>query len=206
MLVAQANLLLLDEPTTHLDIPSNESLEEALRQYAGTLCIITHDRQLINSVANKVLVVRNKAVELYPGNFDDYQRIWARDQGNSSRRQNGRDTVHDEGTKRRKTQEQRRAEAEWRNRFYRESSPLRERLKQLEEEIDRSTALLEHLNDELARPETYRDSARIRTIHGSRQGLKEKTDELTREWESVAVRLDDLECEFEASKPDSSAK
>jgi ATP-binding cassette subfamily F protein 3 len=206
MLVAQANLLLLDEPTTHLDIPSNESLEEALRQYGGTLCIITHDRQLINSVANKVLVIRNKAVELYPGNFDDYQRIWARDQGNSSRRQNGRDAVHDEGTKRRKTQEQRRAEAEWRNRFYRESSPLRERLEQLEEEIDRSTALLEHLNGELARPEAYRDSVRIRTIHGSRQGMKEKIDELTREWESVAMRLDELERQFEASKPDSSAK
>jgi ATP-binding cassette subfamily F protein 3 len=206
MLLAQANLLLLDEPTTHLDIPSSESLEEALRQYGGTLCVITHDRQLINSVANKVLVIRNKAIELYPGNFDDYQRIWARDQGNSSRRQNGRDPVPGEGTKRRKTQEQRRAEAEWRNRFYRESIPLREKLEQLEEKIDRSTALLDELNGELARPEAYGDSARIRTIHGSRQELKEGIDELTREWESVAMRLDELERQFEASKADPSVK
>jgi ATP-binding cassette subfamily F protein 3 len=206
MLLAQANLLLLDEPTTHLDIPSNESLEEALRQYGGTLCIITHDRQLINSVANKVLVVQNKAIELYPGNFDDYQRIWARDQGNSSRNQNGRDAVRDEGTKRRKTQEQRRAEAEWRNRFYRESSPLRERLEQLEEEIEKSTGLLDELNDELVRPEAYRDSTRIRTIHGSRQELKKRIDELTREWESAAMRLDEVERQFEASKPDSPVK
>jgi ATP-binding cassette subfamily F protein 3 len=203
MLLAQANLLLLDEPTTHLDIPSNESLEEALRQYGGTLCIITHDRQLINSVANKVLVIQNKAIELYPGNFDDYQRIWARDQGNSSRNQNGRDAVRDEGTKRRKTQEQRRAEAEWRNRFYRESSPLRERLEQLEEEIEKSTGLLDELNDELVRPEAYRDSTRIRTIHASRQELKKRIDELTREWESAAMRLDEVERQFEASKPDS---
>ncbi|MCK5553385.1 MAG: ABC-F family ATP-binding cassette domain-containing protein, partial [Deltaproteobacteria bacterium] len=206
MLLAQANLLLLDEPTTHLDIPSNESLEEALRQYAGTLCIITHDRQLINSVANKVLVIKNKAIELYPGNFDDYQRIWARDQGNSSRNQNGRDAVRGEGTKRRKTQEQRRAEAEWRNRFYRESSPLRERLEQLEEEIEKSTGLLDELNDELVRPEAYRDSTRIRTIHGSQQELKKRIDELTREWESAAMRLDEVERQFEASKPDSPVK
>jgi ATP-binding cassette subfamily F protein 3 len=206
MLLAQANLLLLDEPTTHLDIPSNESLEEALHQYGGTLCIITHDRQLINSVANKVLVIRNKAIDLYPGNFDDYQRIWAGDQGNSSRRQNGRDAVPGEGSKRRKTQEQRRAEAEWRNRFYRESTPLRERLEQLETKIDRSTALLDELNAELARPEAYGDSARIRTIHGSRQELKERIDELTREWESVAMRLDELERQFEASKGDPSVK
>ena len=206
MLVAQANLLLLDEPTTHLDIPSNESLEEALRQYGGTLCIITHDRRLINSVANKVLVIRNKAVELYPGNFDDYQRIWAEDQGGSLSRQSRQEAIHGEGIKRRKTQEQRRVEAEWRNRLYRESSPLRERLKRLEDEIDTFTDLLKQLDGELARPEAYRDSARIRTIHESRQELKERIDELTREWESAAMRLDELERQFEASKPDSSAK
>jgi ATP-binding cassette subfamily F protein 3 len=206
MLVARANLLLLDEPTTHLDIPSSVALEEALRQYEGTLCLITHDRHLINAVVNKILVIRDGGLELYPGNFDDYQRIWTDDQGDSSPRESGEKAAHDETTTRRKTQGQKRAEAEWRNRFYRESSPLWERLRLLEEEIHRATASLDHLNHELTRPETYRDPTRVQEIHKSRKELEEKVDGLTREWESVAMRLDDLERHFEASKPEASGR
>ena len=201
MLMARTNLLLLDEPTTHLDIPSSEALEEALRQYGGTLCLITHDRHLINAVANKILVIRDKALDLFPGNFDDYQRIWAHDQGSSSLRESRKEVVDGERTTRRKTQEQRRAEAEWRNRFHRESSPLRKRLGLLEEEIDKSTALLDQLNRELAQPEIYRDSTQIHGMHKSRQDLKEKINGLTREWDSVAEQLGELERQFEASKP-----
>jgi ATP-binding cassette subfamily F protein 3 len=206
MLMARANLLLLDEPTTHLDIPSNEALEQALRHYSGTLCLITHDRHLINAISNKILVIQDKALELYPGNFDDYQRIWAPNQGSSSQRESRREMANGQRTTRRKTQDQRRAEAEWRNRFYRESSPLKKRLSTLEGDIDQSTALLDQLDHELAQPETYRDPARITEIHKSRQEVKEKIDGLTREWESVAMRLDGLERQFKTSKPDFLAK
>jgi ATP-binding cassette subfamily F protein 3 len=206
VLMAQANLLLLDEPTTHLDIPSSEALEQALRQYGGSLCLITHDRRLINAVANKILVVRNRAVDLYPGNFDDYRRIWACDQGSLLPGENQKEAALAQRSTRRKTQEQRRAEAEWRNRFYRESSPLRERLSHLEGEINKSTVLLDQLNRELAEPKSYRDSTRMLDIQRSHQALREKIAELTREWESVAMRLDDLERQFEASRPGFSAK
>jgi ATP-binding cassette subfamily F protein 3 len=201
MLIARANLLLLDEPTNHLDIPSSEALEEALRQYEGTLCLITHDRHLINAVANKILVIRDKALELYPGNFEDYQRIWAQKGGDSPAWEGQTNASHDERSTRRKTQEQRRAEAEWRNRLYRESSPLRKRLELLEEEIDKSTTLLNQLDRELARSETYRESSRIQDIQKSRKDLKERVDELARQWESVATQLEDVERQFEATKP-----
>jgi len=206
ILMARANLLLLDEPTTHLDIPSSEALEEALREYGGSLCLITHDRHLINAIANKILIIRGRGLDLYPGNFDDYQSIWAHDQGTSSPPASREEATHDKRTKRRKTQEQRRAEAEWRNRFHRESSPLRERLALLEEGIHKSAALLDQLDHELVHHETYRESTRLQEIHKSRHELKEKIDELTREWESVAEQLDDLEREFEASRPDLPAK
>lgn len=204
MLMARANLLLLDEPTTHLDIPSSEALEEVLRQYRGALCLITHDRQLINSIANKVLVIRNMGLGLYPGNFNDYQHLWGHHQVSSSSREGRSGAALGEKSVRRKTREQRRAEAEWRNRFHRESSPLKDLLRQLEEEINESTALLGQLNRELATPETYRDPPRIRGIHKSRQELKDRIQELTRDWESVALRLEDLERQFQASQPDGS--
>jgi predicted nuclease with TOPRIM domain len=72
----------------------------------------------------------------------------------------------------------------------------------LEEEIDNSTTLLDQFDHELVQPETYRDPTQLGGIHKSRRELKEKIDVLTREWESVAEQLHDLERQFEASKPD----
>jgi ATP-binding cassette subfamily F protein 3 len=201
MLMAGANRLFLGEPTTHLDIPSSEAVERALRRYEGTLCLITHDRHLINTIANKILVIRDGTLEIHPGNFDDYQRIWAPDSGALSSREGQEKRFHGGRVTRRKTQEQRRAEAVWRNRLYRESSPLRERLAQLEGEIDRLTARLDQLTHALTQTETYCDSARIREINKSHGKLKEEIHELTREWESTAEQLDNLERQFEASKP-----
>ena len=76
ILLSGANFLLFDEPTNHLDIPSREVLEEALKNFSGTLCIITHDRHLINALANKVLYIREGKAELFPGNYQDFEEIW----------------------------------------------------------------------------------------------------------------------------------
>lgn len=72
MLLQPHNFLLLDEPTNHLDIPSRDALEGALKQYQGTLCMITHDRHLINCLANKVIEIEAGRLSLYLGNYDDY--------------------------------------------------------------------------------------------------------------------------------------
>ncbi|MGQ9869928.1 ABC-F family ATP-binding cassette domain-containing protein [Leptodesmis sp.] len=72
MLLRPANLLILDEPTNHLDIPAKEMLEDALRNYDGTVIVISHDRYFISQVANKIVEIRDGELRLYRGDYHYY--------------------------------------------------------------------------------------------------------------------------------------
>ena len=73
ILLEPANLILLDEPTHHLDLAGKEVLEDALEQYPGALVVVTHDRSLMARLATRVLEVDGGRVVLYPGGYDDYE-------------------------------------------------------------------------------------------------------------------------------------
>lgn len=67
------NLLIMDEPTNHIDITTQEVLEEALKEYPGTILFISHDRYFINEIAQKILYIEDKGIKEYLGNYDDYR-------------------------------------------------------------------------------------------------------------------------------------
>ena len=67
------NLLIMDEPTNHIDIRTQEVLEEALKEYSGTILFISHDRYFINEIARKILYIEDKKITEYLGNYDDYR-------------------------------------------------------------------------------------------------------------------------------------
>ena len=73
MLLEPANILLLDEPTHHLDLAGKEVLEGALRQYPGAVLVVTHDRSLMASLATRIIAVEEGRVVLYSGGYDDYE-------------------------------------------------------------------------------------------------------------------------------------
>ena len=74
LLVSPANFLLLDEPTNHLDMRAKDVLLEALRGFSGTVVFVSHDRAFIDALATRVLEVRDGAVHVYTGNYEDY--LW----------------------------------------------------------------------------------------------------------------------------------
>lgn len=79
ILLKKSPLLLMDEPTNHLDFETVETLTEALRDYEGTVIVVSHDRSFIGRIATKILEIRKGHVEVYPGTYDDY--VWSLQNG-----------------------------------------------------------------------------------------------------------------------------
>ena len=72
ILLQDIHLLLLDEPTNYMDIHSIEVIEEALRAYDGTLLFVSHDRRLINAVADHIMAIENHKIRMFKGNYQEY--------------------------------------------------------------------------------------------------------------------------------------
>jgi len=70
LLVQQHNLLILDEPTHHLDIPSKEALKDAIKSYNGTVIIVSHDREFLRGLAEKTVFFANRGIRVYEGDID----------------------------------------------------------------------------------------------------------------------------------------
>lgn len=79
ILLKKAPVLLLDEPTNHLDFHTVEALTEALRDYGGTVVVVSHDRSFIRRVADKIVEIRDGSVDVYPGTYDEY--VWSTQKG-----------------------------------------------------------------------------------------------------------------------------
>jgi ATP-binding cassette subfamily F protein 3 len=75
ILLQRCPVLLLDEPTNHLDFETVEALTEALREYDGTIVVVSHDRSFIGRVSNQILEIRDGMVHVYPGTYDEY--VWS---------------------------------------------------------------------------------------------------------------------------------
>jgi len=195
MLLSGANLLLFDEPTNHLDIPSRDMLEEALKAFTGTLCIITHDRHLINALANKVLYIRKGTPELFPGNYQDFEEIWKarlfntdpllRDNTEKGRTQANKPDV-------RKSQEEKRQEAERRNALFRLQAPLKKQIEELEERLSKAFEEKERMETLLADPETYGDVYKIESLMQAYTLIQKEVNQLTACWEESVLKMEEI--------------
>ncbi len=86
ILLQRSPLLLLDEPTNHLDFETVEALTEALREYEGTVVVVSHDRSFIGRIANRILRINAGKIEYYPGTYDEY--LWSLQKGMLSQDKN----------------------------------------------------------------------------------------------------------------------
>ncbi len=195
MMMRPANFLLLDEPTNHLDMAAREVLEKALREFQGTLAFITHDRHLINAIANKVLEVQAGHLTVYPGNYEDY--LYKKKLEKQDRMEAHTTPPSSEGGGKepgiRRRREQKRHEAEVRNQFYRQSLEIRQRLQGLESILEHTSKEMEILAARLADPGEHRKGDGIAQLLKSHAGAKKRVEELTLEWEELAEELEEID-------------
>lgn len=178
LMLSKSNFLILDEPTNHLDIVSKEILEEAIRNYTGTVLYVSHDRYFINQTATRILELKHQSLVNYIGNYDYYlekseelTRIYAPEQSAAEETQTAASSREDWA---------RQKEAQARE---------RKRQNDLKKTEDRITALEERsseIDELMSREEIFTDVAKCLELSSEKAALLEEIDQLYEQWEALS--------------------
>ena len=204
LLLDPPNLLLMDEPTTHLDLASVDALIEALEQFEGTLIFISHDVHFIRALSNHVVRVEAGHLRHFPGGYQYYldktaQSARAALTSSSVLTAHGsgallRGQADRQGSPTTDRKEQRRLQAEQRQARSRKKQEIQKRIAALEKEIAGLEAQQQELTAELERPETY-TGGRAMQVNRELLHVHDRLPELTAEWEAAATELTNIEKE-----------
>jgi ATP-binding cassette, subfamily F, member 3 len=186
LLLNPPNFLLLDEPTTHLDMASIEALIQALQQYQGTLLFISHDVYFIKSIATSVLHVRDGVLTFYPGNYDYYlEKTQAESEQAGLVAGEKSFEIESVRSSASRNREQKRLEAEARQRRSRARKELETELSTLEERILWLEFRQKELAASLEQPAIYEAGAQVIQLNRELKSVTEELEALFAQWERL---------------------
>ncbi len=194
LMLSDANFLILDEPTNHLDIQGKEVLEEAIRNYEGTVLYVSHDRYFINRTATRIMELFSNRFDNYIGNYDYYleKKEDVRSYGDSLQKDVVQNTwVDPEELK--KAQEKEAAKQDWafQKEFAAKKRKWETSLKKAEEEIARLEEKITELST--AMEELGSDAGRLMELHKEQEAAEASLQEQYAIWEESSLALEELE-------------
>ncbi len=189
ILLRQTNLLILDEPTNHLDMVTRDLFQEALLGYGGTIVIVSHDRDFLDNLVTRVIEVRDGGIFDYPGNYSYFIEKRAEKPAQSGPQTAGRASA--DNPVRINLREEKRADAERRNRLYRNRKKFLEELEPLETKIDRTEERIGEIDLSLSAPSTLSDSGKVKELLLERADLERTLLPLMKRWEELMRSLED---------------
>ncbi|MDD6326841.1 MAG: ABC-F family ATP-binding cassette domain-containing protein [Lachnospiraceae bacterium] len=192
LMLSPANFLILDEPTNHLDIKSKEILEAALRLYTGTVFVVSHDRYFINSVATRILELRNRTLHNFIGNYDYYEShrdlIYQTNNHVSDTSKlafsavtptalESTDNASKGASGKEAYLQNKEAQAKQRK--------MQNDLKKAEQQIETLEAKISAIDEEMCLPENVTNSAMLNELSKERASLEQQLEQTYEQWESL---------------------
>ncbi|MCC7439286.1 MAG: ABC-F family ATP-binding cassette domain-containing protein [Armatimonadetes bacterium] len=198
LLLEPVNLLVFDEPTNHLDMASKKVLKEALIHFDGSIILVSHDRDFLNGIVGKCIEFRQRKTKEMLGGIEDYLR----------RRQTGSiDDVFRKSTAKPEAtatpaaavgdrKEQKRLEAEARNRRYAATKDLKKKIEKTEQDIAKTEEAKTQCEDQLVLPEIYGNPTKLRDLQAQLAEANRKLSDLYAAWERTASEMEKVEREL----------
>lgn len=184
MALNRGNVLVLDEPTNHLDLSTKEVLEDALAEFGGTIILVSHDRYLLNKVASRIIEIKHDEVNSYEGNFDAYSEAvnaarQLKMQSEAEIKRAEEEKAYKENKARQyRSKEQRAADAQKRN-----------RIRELEKEIEDTEVLIFELENAISDPEIASDYGKMSEKCKELEEVKTALDQKMDEWAELSDQL-----------------
>lgn len=161
------NLLILDEPTNHMDIVSKEAIESMLKKYKGTIIVVSHDRYFVRKISDSLLVLENNEANYYPYGYNQY----------ISKKEDKKYEVSNEVKKEKKSEKK-------------DPSNLKKELAKVEKEINEHEEQIKLINEQFELEEVYSDFMKIQELEEQAENLDDELQILLRNWEELMKEIE----------------
>ena len=184
LMLSKANFLLLDEPTNHLDIVSKDVLENALNNFPGTVCYVSHDRYFINKTATRILDLTENRLLNYIGNYDYYieKREAVEEAANLTNTEQSQKPVDVSESKK-----------EWidNKTALAQKKKVKNALNKCEKEISEIEDKLQSIDEEFANPENASNVGKLMELQKQKEALEKRLDKLMEDWEELTLQMEE---------------
>lgn len=186
LLLEPVNLLVLDEPTNHLDMRSKDILKAALQQYNGTMILVSHDREFLDGLCNKVVEFKEGKIKEFPGGIFEFLQSRKLDTLKQLEQVKAEKVVQQEKKQQEKVVVQRNPSNE------KELKQLQNKIRNTEEKISELENAVSELENQLADPEVYAKPEESQKLLKTHELRKKELDDLVAQWEQMIERQEEL--------------